>query len=282
MDVIGFESQKRYLEQSLQKGMLSHAYLFSGPEMIGKRLFALSFAERINHSGLSFDLDPDIRVLSGKSDEGQTSIPIEDIRNLKFFLSLTPLRGERRIVVIDDAHRMTNEASNAFLKVLEEPPLHALILLISSQPEALLPTVVSRCQEVRFFSHDKVTVHTFLQSHKLSLEDNECLQTLAGGRIGWIAKTLVGSGIDQLKRDIEEFKTVARQGIAERILFAQKIAERDDRGEVVDVWLRWVRAYGTNPEKYRHVLARLIELRSILAEPQFNARLALESFFLSF
>ncbi len=280
MGLIGFEKQRTFLAHALKQGTLAHACLFSGPEMIGKRLVALELAAEASASNRTPDTDPDIRILALGGEAA--NIPIEDIRDLKFFLSLTPLAGKRRIVIVDDAHRMTQEASNAFLKILEEPPSHALIVLVSCQPERLPRTVISRCLQIRFGPHSDAVTAQFLKPYGLSKEDSELAVALAGGRIGWIARMIEGDTFKQLKKDIESFTAAARHDIAERLQFAQKVAERDDHIELADLWLRWVRAYGTNPDKSRRVLQLLLELRATLAEPQFNARLALEKFWLSF
>jgi len=145
----GFENIKKYFEKALADDSLEHAYLFSGQEMIGKRTFALELAGPIQGSPVNRAAlygEPDLLML------GSESVGIDEIRKLKKFLSLKPYASKYKIVIIDDAHQMGAEAANAMLKVLEEPPAHSLIILISANPQALLPTIYSRCVEIGPYS----------------------------------------------------------------------------------------------------------------------------------
>ncbi len=101
---------------------------------------------------------------------GKTEIPISLIlgesdkrgrEGLCFELSMSPQASERRVALINDAHRMNQEGANALLKTLEEPPSHALILLVCDNPDSLLPTIRSRCQVIRFFPLPKPTSAKF-------------------------------------------------------------------------------------------------------------------------
>src|SRR3989344_5561135 len=120
--VIGFEQQKKYTEQLLKQGELPHAFVFSGPEMIGKKLFAQDLYRLANHCETLRDTDPDFTLIAPQVQDGETKIYIDDIRQARGILSLTPARGPYKFLVIDDADRLTAEASNALLKILEEPP----------------------------------------------------------------------------------------------------------------------------------------------------------------
>jgi DNA polymerase-3 subunit delta' len=156
------------------KGRLSHAYLFVGPEGIGKKLFARSlaqclFCERFSDAELeacgeclpcrqmTAETHPDF--LSVGCPEGKNVLPIELFAGSKekrgreglcFELSLRPLSGNRKIALIDDAELMNAESANALLKTLEEPPNYCTMILLASQTEGMLPTIRSRCQQIRF------------------------------------------------------------------------------------------------------------------------------------
>lgn len=175
--------------RAYERGRLSHSYLFVGPAGVGKRLFAQKLAqallcesedvERLNACGVCPNCKrfiahthPDYYEIG--CPEGKKSIPIElfvgsdDHRGregLCYEMSLKPMASNRKIAVIDDCHLMQSEAANSLLKTLEEPPPNSLIILITDREDAILPTIRSRCQMVRFqaLTHDDmVTLITSL------------------------------------------------------------------------------------------------------------------------
>src|SRR3989338_8257663 len=163
--MIGHHKQKKYFANIIKNGSLSHAYLLSGPEMIGKKLFVLSLYELLN--GRKSENDPDFKLVSPKIEDGETKLYIEDIRDIKKNLSYKPYSGPYKVVVIDDAHRVTIEAANALLKVLEEPSVFSILFLVTHIPKSLPETILSRCEEVAFLPAQSSEVTEFLQNRKL-------------------------------------------------------------------------------------------------------------------
>lgn len=171
-DIKGQDNAMRFLSNSLYSGRIAHSYLFFGQEGTGRALAAKAFITALvcpsKISGfsacgkcstcrrVSMLEYPDVAWIKP---ERNTAIKIEEIRKIRDLLSLKPYEAPVNICVIEDAHMMTEEASNALLKVLEEPPLNSMLILITDKKELLLPTVVSRCLEVRF--------------HVLSIEDTK-------------------------------------------------------------------------------------------------------------
>ncbi len=156
--IIGHERQKNILRQALSNRRIAHAYLFEGPDGIGKRLVALAMARsllcetgtgcgdctpcrKVDHNN-----HPDIHLL----DADGATIKIDQVRNLQKELALKPLEGIYKICLIDGAEQFNPAAANALLKTLEEPQPHTLIILLSSRPESLLATIRSRCQRLPF------------------------------------------------------------------------------------------------------------------------------------
>lgn len=152
----GQASAVRLLEKSIQTGLISHAYLFVGPEGTGKmytaRAFAFSLlAKEDSRASIYFDqqLHPDLLVI--EKEENKSLVGKEQISKvLEPWLSLKPYRALHRVAIIRDAHLMSQEAANALLKTLEEPPEYAVIILVADDNN-LLETILSRCQTVRFF-----------------------------------------------------------------------------------------------------------------------------------
>src|SRR3972149_11980310 len=236
----GHNNNKKYFENVVKQGVLSHAYLFSGPEGIGKKMFAYDIFRLVNQR--EPESDPDFKLLPPRLEEEETKIYIEDIRKLKSCLSLKPYAGPYKFVVINDADRLVPEAANAFLKMLEEPSLFTVIILISSKPKLILPTVLSRCEKVQFLS---------------SIEREIDKET---------------------EKAIDEFMNVARQGITERMQYAEKLfAGKGYQGLVIGL-IHTLRAR-ENPN--HKVLKNLLKLNSLLSQPQFNHRLALENFLIN-
>ncbi len=149
------------LKTSLENNHVASAYLFSGPEGVGKRLAALNFAKALNCLENGFDAcgsciscvkiekgsHPDLHVVDNGAFE---NIKIEDIRVLQREIALRPYEGRRKIFLINNAHNFNSDSANAFLKTLEEPPGSSVIILITDKPRLLFRTIISRCQVVKF------------------------------------------------------------------------------------------------------------------------------------
>lgn len=167
-EIKGQNNAVRYLTKCLSSGRITNGYLFTGPEGVGKALTARAFIsslicpDRDQHRRpcmvcsscrrIEAMEHPDVKWVLPEKKENvkKKSVKIEQIRNVIEVLSLKPYEAPLIACVIEDAHLMTTEAANALLKVLEEPPGNAMIILLTSKKELLLPTVISRCSEVRF------------------------------------------------------------------------------------------------------------------------------------
>lgn len=169
--ILGHDRQKDILRRALANGRLAHAYLFTGPEGIGKRLMALALARAIvcheqrgcGHCPGCRKIDhqnhPDLHLLEPDG----SSIKIEQIRIFQRELSLKPLEAPRKICLIEQAEAMTVGAANALLKTLEEPRGDTLLVLLSAQPNRLLETIRSRCQPLPFTRHPNSRIQKELE-----------------------------------------------------------------------------------------------------------------------
>lgn len=185
--IIGHERPLAVLGKALAMGNLHHAYLFLGPGGVGKKTTAQAFARAVilsdDPQGEAYwreNVHPDF--LNIERLEKKTQIGIEQInREMEPWLALKPYRASHRVVIINSAHLLSLPAANALLKTLEEPPAHAVIILVADE-QMLLETIISRCQMVRF--------------RLLSLEDLESFFGLKGmerSRASHLARLSQGS-----------------------------------------------------------------------------------------
>jgi DNA polymerase-3 subunit delta' len=205
------------LRRSIMTEQVGHAYLFFGPEGIGKRTTALAFAKALNCTDeasraqgdfcdvcrscrmITLGQHPDVRLFTPETTGGKTVIPIDAIRTkigessshplpLREDARLKPLEGRRKVYILDPANRpgLQEDAGNALLLVLEEPPPYVTIILISSRPSAVLPTLISRCSPMRFqLAQREPTLQAILSLGTASPEEASAIAGMAAGRIGW-------------------------------------------------------------------------------------------------
>ncbi|HKW23793.1 MAG TPA: DNA polymerase III subunit delta', partial [Ktedonobacterales bacterium] len=162
-EIIGHRQAQELLQRAVLGGMVSHAYLLTGPDQIGKTTLALTFAQLLQCSGRAPDdpepcgtcsscrkiahgTHPDVSLLEPPS--GKQWYAVEQVRDLLHTAYLAPYEGRWRIFVLPNVEHMRAESVNALLKTLEEPPPNVVLLLTSAEPDQLLPTVISRCQMV--------------------------------------------------------------------------------------------------------------------------------------
>lgn len=190
--VVGQPLAVTMLGAALVRGS-AHAYLLHGPRGVGKTEAAYAFAAGLLcPDGGCCRCDHCRRALSGVHVDLETVVPdgpsilIDQIRELNLDAAMRPYEADRRVYVILDAETMTEPAANAFLKTLEEPASHVRLLLVSSAPERLLPTILSRCQRVPFFRTPAAALAEHLGSScGLSAEDARALARVAQGDLSY-------------------------------------------------------------------------------------------------
>lgn len=196
-DIKGQDRAISFLKGSMASGRISHAYIFYGPGGVGKKLAALNFAKAANCLGADADgcdacasckkIDssnhPDVLLLKPEEEGG--AIGIDDVRALIKDASLKPYEARKKFYIIDDADRMKEEAQNAILKTLEEPPSDSVLILIAESPGRLRSTITSRCQAVKFFALGAEDVKEILvKKHGVDAAKAHILSCLASGRPG--------------------------------------------------------------------------------------------------
>ena len=191
--LIGQDNIARTLKNSILRGQLAHAYLFCGPRGVGKTTTARIFAKMINCANPSPDMEPCgvcescrsfaegrsycIHELDAASNNG-----VEDIKNLMEQVRVPPQVGKYSVYIIDEVHMLSQQAFNAFLKTLEEPPAHAIFILATTEKHKILPTILSRCQTYDF---NRISVADIVKNLSMVAEkegitiDNDSLHVIA-------------------------------------------------------------------------------------------------------
>ncbi|GAB7140914.1 hypothetical protein RsTz2092_08700 [Deferribacterales bacterium RsTz2092] len=254
--ILGHTKQQAMFKRLATTGRLSHAYIFSGIDGIGKRTFAMELARGLlcsdgkffepcdcpmcklvlrdqqesdtrrvereadkkgENKGKKLRFCPDLYLLDEPDD-----LRIESIRDIIGDLSVSSYGNDWRVVVLDNAHDMGVEAANAFLKTLEEPSGETLFMLVSSQPDRLLPTIRSRCLNLDFEPLDKNTLLMVLRKVKINV--NEVLLDYAGGSVSRI-QLLRQLDFTGLKASID---TNSIEGLAKSIFSADSLDKLAD------------------------------------------------------
>jgi len=263
--LIGNSSIKNYFEKLIKNDGLSHAYLFHGPQGVGKKFLAFKIAELLSGS---IKTNPDLRII----DKGDDHIDIADIRELKNFIYLTPF-GKYKIAVINNAHYLGHDASNALLKILEEPPGRSVLFLVTHLPKMLLPTVLSRCQAWRFrpLKENEILRHLIVEKG-VKKEIASSAAKLSSGSLG-LALGLA-ENFNNFQKNVSILNKFLKADFKERFETAKKIsANPDDLKKMTGDWF----IYSASLPDKRHA-KELLYLNSIVSRPQYNHRLALEAF----
>jgi len=191
-NIVGHGTIKRSLENAVEQGRVNHAYIFSGPSGVGKFMTARAFAAAmLCPEGGCGECNVCRRVVEEKHPDvlvvrpAGKNIPVETIRALRLDAFRKPAESDRKVYIIKNADRMWDEGASTLLKVLEEPPGNTVFVLISANPEGMLPTIRSRCQQINFSLVPAGELREYLIERKgVSAEKAELVVRLTGGVLG--------------------------------------------------------------------------------------------------
>lgn len=208
-DVVGQEHVTQTLGNAIASGRIAHAYLFSGPRGTGKTTIARIFAKCLNATdGPTVDFQDDdercVEITEGRSldvleIDGASNNGVEQVRELRDTAPYAPATCRYKVYIIDEVHMLTTAAFNALLKTLEEPPAHVKFVFATTEPEKVLPTILSRCQrfDLRRISSAKIVAHLELIAKQEGVEiEPAALQAIARGADGGMRDA--ESTLDQL------------------------------------------------------------------------------------
>lgn len=196
-DIVGNERIKHILQRSLQKQRLPNSLLFCGPEGVGMRDVAFTLAKalmcekkqddacetcsvcRAMHLDPDENRYPDFMVYSSDKDV----LKIEFMRDLKKLAYVRPMLGGRRVFIVDEAEKMSDDAANSVLKILEEPPPFTYIILITTNAELVLPTIKSRCRILNFVPISQADIEKALRNKGLDDDKARIVSLLSRGNL---------------------------------------------------------------------------------------------------
>jgi DNA polymerase-3 subunit delta' len=253
-DLIGQPRAVRLLQQGLRNGRTPQAYLFAGPDGIGKRTAALALARALNcQEGedrpdgcgaclscrkIAKGLHPDVQVI----EPAGAAMKIDQVRALEADAALGLYEGKRRVFILDGAERMTDQAANAILKTLEEPPARSVLILLTRTPSALPPTIVSRCQAVSFSPIPLDTLHDYLVRRGVEPDDARLIASFSRGSLGRALSQATESLASTRDRLLEDVERAFRDGPAALIDIAEQRAKDREtvqrQCELLSAWFR--------------------------------------------
>ena len=214
--ISGQKEAREIIQGQLEQERVSHAYLFLGREGLGKKALAVELArsvlcscgevencgctccKKIDHGN-----HPDLRIF--RRTENRRELGIDIIREMQRRLAFRPYEGQRRFFIIAEADRMTRQAANSLLKTLESPPDYATLILLAEEEELLLPTILSRCQQIRLKPIPKFRIIEELKSLNLTEEKASLIAGLSGGSPGRARKLAEDESLMERRKEILNF-----------------------------------------------------------------------------
>ena len=269
--ILGHSEKIKIFKDLADKDGLSHAYLFYGPEQVGKNHFAKALSAYLEHGEFEESkrlLSETLTVLPG---EDKDSIGIDEVRVAKTFLYRKPVNSEKRLVIIDNSDLLTPQAQNAILKITEEPPKTGIIILITKNPDTLLPTLRSRVQQVYFSRLKSDDLKNFLKKERgLADDEIERIVKLSFGRPGRMFDLI---DTDKYKDLLKIFNNLKKDSKVKRSTI-EEISKEGDYRELLDYLIA---VLSEKPLENYKLLAKIMDAKQKMGDYSTNKRLQLES-----
>ena len=250
--VIGHSHNIEILDNMIKSGDINHALLFMGISGIGKKYTALSFAKTLlcNEEN-SCGNCPSCNLFEARTHPDFFLIKPEDgvikkkvIEELNENASIKPYESKYKIYMIDGFEKVTKEGQNAFLKTLENPPSYLKIILMSSNKSLILPTILSRCQELKFNSLDKLTIVEYLhKNYDISVEKANFAAEFSNGSIGTAIKLISSEEFNEMRNKSIDVLDRVIKGDLSAVLSNTEFFENNKGNidQIFDLYLLWAR-----------------------------------------
>ena len=291
---IGHQSVVALLQRSVREERIAHAYLLVGPRQVGKMTLALDLARLVNCQGeapcgecdqcrrIGQGLHADVQVVAveaGDRGRERVNISIDQVREVQRDASLKPYEAQYRVFIVDGAERLSLDAANAMLKTLEEPPAQVILLLLATEADVLLPTIVSRCQRLDLRPLEYSLVADELRARFDSDDDHiEEIARLSGGRIGWAFEAMSRPELlERRSAALTAIEDLVHNGLDGRFSYAGELAsrfgaDRESAGQALELWSDWWRDVMMVKEGTPELAANLSRLDSFQAASEALSR----------
>lgn len=263
-DIIGHDKEIDILKRGILQDRIPHAFLFAGPNGIGKKMTAFAFAKALNCERCKDDFcgecqncraidnssfmdvflveprEPDYK--GGAVDHVSGTIKEDDINSVQQRINYRSKKGSKKVCIVDDAEKMNRVAQNKFLKTLEEPAPDSVIILVTCKPSELIPTVLSRCQRINFMPIKKDVISGFiLDKLNISKEEADVISSLSGGSIGTALKMDMDWILKKRRQIIERFEGLSLDKAEDILKFADEISKEEDLDAILEFLKIWHR-----------------------------------------
>ena len=268
-NLLGHDWAVDMLRRHIATGEARHAYLFAGPAGLGRRSLALAFARALNCTNppapgescgqcrdckqITAMAHPDLGIIEPtiiNPENRKELIPalygeirIQQIRDLQKIINLKPYQSRYRPIICLRFNQTADQAANALLKTLEEPPAHAILLLTADNPESLLPTIVSRCEVLRLRPLPLEQVEKELERRGAESSQARLIAHVSGGRPGYAFRLLEDKSLLEFRHTrLDDLQKLLSASRVDKFAYAEKLAkEKDVMRQVFIVWLSYWR-----------------------------------------
>jgi DNA polymerase-3 subunit delta' len=256
-NMLGHEWAVDMLRKQVARGETRHAYLICGAPGLGRRTLALRLAQAVNCTRpiapgepcrncrdcreIEFMQHPDLMIIQAEFEGG--SLKVDAIRELRRTLILKPYQSKYRVALLLRFQEANDNAANALLKTLEEAPAQVILILTADDPEALLPTIVSRCEILRLRPLPTASIEAELQTRGINNDRARLIAHLSGGRPGYARRLAENSRLlenrEVLLNDLQMLLPASR---VDKFTYAEKLAkDKDGMRQTILIWLSYWR-----------------------------------------